>query len=311
MPEFEVDISANVRSSNPFKRRQALAKGITVELAGGLGNQLFMYGTALQLSRNLQCALYLDTTWFKGEVDRSFALSAFDHDGILITSNKLTRKLSTNLHKIFSPTAGYTHKLHIERDPLYDSRINGLGVGTRLRGYFQSWKYFSSIEDTLRKQVSNLRSPSPWYRSTCKQLQVSEPWLAIHFRRGDYLNENALAYHGVLGRDYYDQAIAMIDSINGKLPIVIFSDDLNEAHKFFRDFARLITFVQPPPDSHDVESMLLMAQSSAIITANSSFSWWAGWLGNQRNRIVVVPKSWNKVDNISGQDLFLKHWIQL
>lgn len=311
MRKFELDGSASVLSRHPIKRRQAFAQGVTVELAGGLGNQLFMYGTALQLARNLRCPLYLDTTWFKGDVNRSFALSAFDHDGILTASSRLLRKNSINLHKLFSPAAGYSRKLHIEKSPRYDSSINNLSVGTRLRGYFQSWKYFSSIESTLREQVSNLRNPSSWYESTLQQLQVSGDWLAIHFRRGDYLSENALAYHGILGLDYYNEAIARVDSINGKLPIMVFTDDLDEAHEFFKDSARCVTIVHPPPDSHDLESMLLMAQSSAIITANSSFSWWASWLGRQRERAVVVPKSWNKVDNISRQDLFLGHWIQL
>ena len=48
------------------------------------------------------------------------------------------------------------------------------------------------------------------------------------------------------------------------------------------------------------------------ITANSSFSWWGGWLNENPNKIVIGPSKWfgNDILHYTG-DIIPNNWIKL
>ena len=50
----------------------------------------------------------------------------------------------------------------------------------------------------------------------------------------------------------------------------------------------------------------LMSMCSDFIIANSSFSWWAAWLGNRGK--VIAPKKWFPDDKHNTKDLYCKGW---
>ena len=53
-----------------------------------------------------------------------------------------------------------------------------------------------------------------------------------------------------------------------------------------------------------------MLSCSNFILANSSFSWWAAYLSNNVNKLVVAPAKWFNV-NIDTSDLIPKEWIRI
>jgi hypothetical protein len=52
-----------------------------------------------------------------------------------------------------------------------------------------------------------------------------------------------------------------------------------------------------------------MSFGKAIITANSSFSWWAAASGDQ-SKTVITPTPWFKNLN-EPKDLIPEHWIRI
>ncbi|MDP2014738.1 MAG: hypothetical protein Q8L05_10990, partial [Actinomycetota bacterium] len=67
--------------------------------------------------------------------------------------------------------------------------------------------------------------------------------------------------------------------------------------------------IEPSPHVHAMESIGLISQASAIITANSSFSWWGGWLADPQNSTVVCPRPWLNEGAMDERDLRPPQWL--
>ena len=52
-----------------------------------------------------------------------------------------------------------------------------------------------------------------------------------------------------------------------------------------RDFR----FINIKTENGDIDDMMLMKNCKHIITANSTFSWWAAWLNEHEDAICIAP----------------------
>ena len=61
----------------------------------------------------------------------------------------------------------------------------------------------------------------------------------------------------------------------------------------------------------DVLDLYLMSKITNNIIANSSFSWWAAWLNENEDKVVVAPKVWfgPKNQHLNRKDLTPEEWI--
>ena len=57
--------------------------------------------------------------------------------------------------------------------------------------------------------------------------------------------------------------------------------------------------------------MFLMSACNHNIIANSSFSWWAAWLNENLDKIVIAPKKWFKSKDMNAETLLPEEWIKL
>ena len=126
------------------------------------------------------------------------------------------------------------------------------------------------------------------YCNWMDEIQRTES-VAVHVRRGDYLNP-LLGWIN-LGVNYYREAIKFVKKhVDGPIELLFFSDD--------EDYVRsnLIpeiggSFVDARMGA--VADLMLMKSCKHHVIANSSFSWWAGWLNNNPRKVVVAPSKWN------------------
>ena len=129
--------------------------------------------------------------------------------------------------------------------------------------------------------------------------QKSANHVAIHIRRGDYVNnKEASESHGFLGLEYYLNAIKIMKD-NIEHPIFdIYTDD----SKWVRDnilpiFA--VNIVSERIADANLEFLSMFSYHNFII-ANSTFSWWAPWLNCLDKKLLVVcPKNWYGNGNFS------------
>jgi len=79
----------------------------------------------------------------------------------------------------------------------YDPRFASLGPHARLKGYWQSEKFFKAFEDTIREDLNILTPPLAQNQSLLDQI-ASHNAVSLHVRRGDYVtNPLANAHHGI------------------------------------------------------------------------------------------------------------------
>jgi hypothetical protein len=125
--------------------------------------------------------------------------------------------------------------------------------------------------------------------------------VAVHVRRTDYLN---LAHiYNVIDKNYYLNAIRSIRNSNQTIELHLFSDDPKEAVRWFGNEIKFEKIISQPLDITSGEVLRLMSTYDSIICANSTFSWWAAYLGKMKNKNlqVVLPKRFSNLLNDSPE----------
>jgi hypothetical protein len=288
-------------------------KSVKIELIGGLGNQLFQFFAAKYLADKENCDLVLRSNRIGFlESDHGFHLpnlvetENFESEEPLFPNfMAYTSKVVEKVERRLFPES-FVHKIFKTYNSTvigYDSRIDDLSPNITLRGYFQTYRYFSS--NVQYKEMVRLRNPSFWYKEIQARIQGCNS-IAIHVRCGDYASLKET--FGLLDETYYKHAVSAAQKFMIDPTYFIFSDDVSWAKQILNFLPASKTFyIQPPPESNPSESMYLMSLSNCLIGANSTFSYWSGLLMRGDSN-VITPDKWfrNLEDPI---DLRPPNWI--
>ncbi len=217
----------------------------------------------------------------------TIALALRNNDDYILPFCDLTGTTNIPIDK-FSNDIKFTstyNEPHYHYSPIpYKPNLN-------LHGYVQSYKYFEDYSDEIKK----LLMPNV-------KVNKMIGYTSIHVRRTDYLiHKNC--YHNLTRQNYYDKAM----ELSGRKDFLIFSDDIEWCKREFT--GNEFEFVEGNPDYLD---MALMANCDQHIIANSSFSWWAGYL-SITNGSVFYPDKWFGPElekTHDTKDLFPENWIK-
>ncbi|MCC7288972.1 alpha-1,2-fucosyltransferase [bacterium] len=277
---------------------------ITIKLQGGLGNQMFQYAAARSLALRNHTVPTLDLSWFGQDFDdsttpRHYELSCF------VLDSSTSRYKGTVLEKLQRRFAMQYKEPHFH----FDKAFKALPKNTTLEGYFQSEKYFSDIRDELLSDFSWVKEAKGTNRELLGRIKKDESSVSVHVRRGDYVsNENAAKFHGLTGLEYYNAAYQRIKKQIKKPRLYIFSDEPDWCKKSLKFDAPTI-YVSHNSDGS--EDMRLMKACQHNIIANSSFSWWAAWLNENPDKIVIAPKQWFSHSESNTKDIIPPSWHKL
>lgn len=172
-------------------------------------------------------------------------------------------------------------------------------------GYFQSEKYFCKY----RQEILDMLQPHGIIKDKLEKEigKLPNKYNAVHVRLGDYMkNPN---FHTNVPFSYYHRAIKEIDS---DLPWIVFSDSIEICKENFnRD-----TFIFSE-NVRDYLEMYLMSRAENIVISNSSFSWWAAWIGERdmKNIVSPDPSCWFGSDpyarSINTSDIIPHRWRKI
>lgn len=288
---------------------------ITVELRGGLGNQLFQYAAGIALSEFHGVKLNVDITQLKEPDEilgtyRRYCLSNLLKEPQLSSSEtpkylsipiikKIDKILPTQLKSIF-------YEKHFHYNPLFWKTKKTV----YLRGNFQSYKYFQDYKEQVLKLLVFKQKINEESVNSFNNISNTNS-LAIHIRRGDYVsNKIASDVLGTLNIDYYKSALEHINSKTQVENIYVFSDDLKWAKENL-SFITTPNYIDATGKDKDIIEFNLMKSCKHQIIANSSFSWWAAYLNPNPNKIIIAPQKWFNKVNYNTKDLFPQDWVTI
>lgn len=131
--------------------------------------------------------------------------------------------------------------------------------------------------------------------------------VCISIRRGDFISDKKIRKtHYVCDIDYFNKAINIM-KLQIKNPVfILFSDDVEWARKNIK-IQNCDIFSESGNDPV-WEKLRMMYNCKHFILSNSSFSWWAQYLSENKNKIVISPRKWFKNDFNSKliDDSFIK-----
>jgi hypothetical protein len=201
---------------------------------GRFGNQLWQYAFAKSYANATNSELQIPSDW-------------------------IGRKLFKEIND--PPISSWLPMTQLDQVPWGETNVD-------LYGYFQGKEFHSFLNaDEVRKWFTFKDEWVERYRHT------GEPYVALHMRRGDYLNIKHV-FCVISDQSFYDAAEK---SPYGNLPLAIMTEE------------------NPTPCPH-AEAMgagylpdfFKLMNATAVFRSNSTFSWWAPFLANNKVYSPVV-----------------------
>ncbi|MBQ8947566.1 MAG: alpha-1,2-fucosyltransferase [Lachnospiraceae bacterium] len=270
---------------------------IIMQLTGGLGNQMFQYACYLKLKSLGREVKFDDISGYQTGNARPIQLAVFDIIYPRADKTEIVemRDASPSLRdRIRRKLKGRNLRQYIEKDYSFDPHIYELD-DVYLIGYFQSDKYFSGIEDELRRtfvlREDLLTTDVKRLGSAIDQIRDS---VSIHIRRGDYMSaDGADIYRDICTDEYYDAAVNHILSRYPGAIFYLFTNDVTWGEYFANTHPELeLNVMTGNTEYSGYLDMYLMSRCRHHIVANSSFSWWGAWMNADPDGCVIAPGPW-------------------
>jgi len=273
---------------------------ISINLQGGLGNQLFQIFTTI-----------------------AYAIE-HNHKFIFPYTEKLCQRVTywnnfLSSLKMFT-TANLIHRLsnndinHMETYGELDFKYNEIPPRDKsdtfkINGYFQSYKYFEKYQDKIYSLL-RIDKQTESIKNEVSELFNTSTTISMHFRLGDY--KNLQGFHPIMPPVYYRDALTKIiekgNISNARVLYFCEAEDnstvnhtIGMLQSYFDETACKLEFVKVNDTIVDWKQLLIMSCCSHNIIANSSFSWWGAYLNSNPEKIVCYPSLW------FGQQMFYFH----
>jgi hypothetical protein len=289
---------------------------VVTRIRSGLGNQLFCYAAGRALAHRLGTSLIVDCRDPDRPVylDRYAVDARFLRDGLSNVRGyyaKLQRRYGTvvaELHRLFPRSMrvdGQVFRVFEERHLFtYGQEFGSVKGAIYLNGYWQSFRYSSDVEPIIRAELQPKADLTEPNRRWLEAIRNRGNSICVHVRRGDYLK----TAFGLCSPEYYKNAAAVMrERVGNDATFFVFSDDL----PWCRDQLPIKdpAFIEGNEDD-PVSELCLMAACRHHIIANSTFSWWAAWLGRHEQQVVIAPEPWISTES-HCPDLIPLGWTKL
>jgi hypothetical protein len=284
-------------------------------IAGGLGNQLFMLCAGLYYEEKYGRRIIFDISdlervailhpglnVYELGLIREHQVSKRKNIGKIITTSILlsraSAKIARHIGRLFSKSSYLVAEIgFVNLDCI-------LPTTTRVEGYFQSWRYFFSLNQKPQLSIRSVVNPTDWFVEELK-IAKERKFAAFHIRRGDY-TQSKNRINGILSAEYFHKVSKLLPA---DLELLIFTDSPKEVSAELGKMEKSFKVINPPTNSDPVESLILMAQASHIAISNSTYSWWAATLASEET-VIFAPTEWFELRD-DPVDLIPNNWVKV
>lgn len=283
-----------------------------VKFNGGLGNQMFQWAFARALEKVTGMPSFMDMTYFSKHYSRPYELDIFKADVKKVKGffPELMLEVFWKLRREFDKKSFLGTYFYEESMFEFDENVFKIGKKAFIHGFFQSEKYFKKIEKEIRKDFIFKEEPDMQNKDFLEKINSSNS-ISLHIRRGDYVEKKRYQkLYANCSLEYYKRGVEYIAQKFENPTLFIFSDDIDWAKENLK-LPYKNYFVAHNTGEKSFEDMRLMSSCKHNIIANSSFSWWAAWLNDNPDKIVIAPKKWFNDESINQSDVISQDWIKL
>lgn len=297
-----------------------------LRLEGGLGNQLFQYANARALQQAWGTeTMYLDLHAYNAKQIRSLSIHHFHiPENIRPLPNTLATKIMLGYFRFLNRIASviqnhnrasiatyhFLCKLGLYQQyqvRAFDNKVKPLTPCIYLSGNWISPKFFQGIEDLLRKELI-VKTPLNEASLRIKRQILQCNSVCIHIRLGDYLDPQWKDKLYICTEEYYQKGIDYITAKVENPIFFVFSNRHQDIEWIKKNYKFSDKTVYVDLSNPDYEDMVLMYSCKHFIMSNSTYSWWAQFLGASPEKIVVAPSRFNNYPKWDMTDIYQDHW---
>ncbi len=291
-------------------------KKVVAYLQGGLGNQSFVYAAARALAIDAGAQLECDGRLFCMDkvFKRRLELDQFECNlGKVKVPGWLHRKVYNLCRLKCKALLGRNYYDEVSK---HFVKIDSDFAGSRkLDGYWQSEKYFYAHRDVI---LDDFRlKDSSWIERDCVATEILAEDESCFCHVRSYKDIPSMKNGQDIDKmaDFYRRALECLKSRVKFGKLFVFSDDLEYARKALAGVPGLnVVYVdsstKPDGVSGSLRDFTLMRMCKHGIVANSSFSWWAGWLGEQERLAKgESPIRIHINEHCNNDDFWPERWV--
>ena len=310
-------------------------KKIIIRISNELGNQMFMYASALGMANKLDMNIIIDNeSAYKSKKNISkYGLNNFSITSVIAPDSKkslgiygyIKRKILKKINPYIKNKVIFVEPKNTEKITKYNEEIYNLKLSENVfvEGYFESEKYFVDIKDKIISEFKFLNETkyqkSSYFNEINKSNSVSICLRQNRFiegiNRNNELNKKKSAKYTNEQIEYINRSISYIQKNVQKPTFFIWSNDLIALNDSVFD-EKINKVIHDNEYTKNLDKraldMFLISQCNHHIVIPSSFNWWGAWLSKKQNKIVCRPSDNYFTDfRINNLDFWPSDWIEI
>jgi hypothetical protein len=312
-----------------------MSSKLIIRLSNELGNQMFMYASALGISHKLKRQLLIDneTAFLLNKNISRYGLNNFNiNSSIAANEHKflghygyLKRKILKKIDFISPTKKFYIEYKNKNKITSYNENFlnTNFAKNIYMEGYFESEKYFSHIKEIIINEFffknSDKYKVSPFYKLLNQENAVTicirQNRFSEGINRNDNINNSLSLTFTNEQINYVNKSIKFFKNKITNPVFYLWSNDLNNINE--STFIEKINIVKHPYEftmniDRRALDLFLISQSKNHIVIPSSFNWWGAWLSKKKNKIILRPSdSFFSTFKINNLNLWPTNWIKL
>ena len=293
---------------------------IISRLWGGLGNQMFQYAAgralALRSGQSLKLDIYdlVDRSPWPDFVHRDCDLGLlmapldFASLGDLGKAHEKPSSLLTRLGLRYRKEIFRRNTFKETNQQFLPELVDAQKRNAYLVGYWHDERYFKDCKEVIARDFAMRGDLSSDYAEPISGCES----VCLNVRRTDFVNITAeREYRTECDEGYYRKAIDLLLEKHDEIQIFGFSDDVEWCEQNLK-LQRPVTWI--PHSQAGVKFanyFWLMRQCKHFIIPNSTFAWWAAWLSENPEKMVVCPQHWYNDPEQQSDGLLPDDWVKI